>query len=74
MNSNLFTYMRRLQKPRDESNQDRGLKIKFALGPSMFVSVPLVAADFTIAAVTATNIRDGGGVLAAPVTLAAIAG
>lgn len=74
VNSNLFTYMRRLQKPHDESNQDRNLKIKFAFGASMFANVPLGAADFTIAAITAANIRHGGVILAAPGALAAIAG
>lgn len=74
MNSHLFNYKRQLQKPRDESNQDRGLKIKFAFAASLAANVPLVAGDFTIAAVTATKIRPGGVILAAPVTLAAIAG
>lgn len=74
MNSSLFKYMRRLQKPCDESNQDRGLKIKFAFAASMAANVPLVAADFTIAVVTVTKIRHGGVILAALVTLAVIAG
>lgn len=74
MNLHLFYYMRRLQRPRDESNQDRLLKIKFAFAASMAGNVPLVAVDFTIAVVTATKVRSGGAILAAPVTLATIAG
>lgn len=74
VNAQLFNYMRGIQKPRDESNQDRGLKIKFAFAASMAANVPLLAADFTIVVVTATKIRHVGVILAAPVTLAAIAG
>lgn len=74
LNIQLFNYMHGLQKPRDESNQDRALKIKFAFAATMAVNVPLVAADFTIALLTSTEIGDGGVILAAPVTLAAIAG
>lgn len=74
MNFLLFNYMRDLQRPRDESNQDRGLKIKFTFAAVMAANVPLVAADFTIAVVTATKIRHGGVALAANGTLAAIAG
>lgn len=74
-NVSLYTYMCHLQKPRDdESNQDRGLKIKFAFGASMLANVPLIAADFAIAAVMASSIRHGGVVLAALITLAVIAG
>lgn len=74
MNTSLYTYMRRLQKRRDETNQNRSFNTKIAFGASTFANVLLVAADFAIAAVIATKIRDAGGVLAAPVTLAAISG
>lgn len=67
--------MHRLQKRRDETNQNRSFNIKFAFGASTFANVLLVAADFAIAAVIAPNIRDAArGDLAAPVTLAAISG
>lgn len=76
MNSGLFNYMWGLQMPRDEdeSNQKRGLKIKFAFAASMVANVPLAAADFTIAVAIATKIGHGRVILAAPATLAAIAG
>ena len=75
VNVPLFSCLHSLQKPcDDESNQDRGLKIKFAFAAIMAARVPVVAADFTIAVVTVTKIRHGGVILAAPVTLAAIAG
>ena len=64
-----------IHKPRDdESNQARDFKIKIAFGASMGANVPLVVADFAIAAVIASKIRHGGIVLAAPHTLAVIAG
>lgn len=74
VNLSLFTYMRHLQTPHDESNQARNLKIKFAFGASVFANVPLGFTNFTIAVITAANIRHGGVILAAPGALAAIAG
>lgn len=74
VNSILFSLMHRLQGPRDESNQERILKIKFAFAASMAANVILVAADFTMAIATATKVRSGSAILAAPATLAAIAG
>lgn len=76
MISFLYTYMCRLRhpKPCDEAPQTRDRNIKSAFSASIIASALLVAADLAIAAVIGTKVRDGGDVLAAPVTLGAIAG
>lgn len=61
-------------KPRDEAPQKRDRNIKLAFSASMIASAFLFATDLAIAAAIGTKVRNGGGVLAAPVTLGAIAG
>lgn len=70
----LFTYINSVQQLWDQGNQDRGLYIKIAVAASMAVHVPLVAADFMIAVVTATKTRHVRFALVAYGTLAAMAG
>lgn len=74
VNAVIYVCLHRVQKPIDESNQKRDKKIRFAFSISIFANLVVAAVDFAIAAAIGTKISGGGDVLAAPFTLAAIAG